>query len=457
MLKISDFGLAVVSEAGSVEQGHDRAASTSGDGDIGLSLVKARGKNICGTAGYIPPEVYRGEMPDVQSDIFSFGLVLWQMASNSPVPPFCPKFDGDINKYVEEVYQAQTTAQLPPVDSALQPIIAKCLSRNRVERYQDFSELRADLEPLFLKMAGRSVQIPDEAQKTADSWYHRGRSLESVGRHEEALAAFEHGLKLSPEKPSLMTGKARMLLTLGRKMECILCCEQVLLNDPKNLQALTEKGRAYELLHQKEKALACFEECVQLYPRSFTAWFNKGFALRLLGKLDDALASCEQAIALQPRSARAWEFKGRVQAGLGKFQEAIASFDQALTRDPQFVAALINKGVSLSKLQRFTDAIACFDAAIEIDPKSAIAWSAKAHNLLKLKKYPKAVACYERALDLEPANVLAWYNKGIAEHKMQEFRACVASLSRFLESAKTEHQAYVRVARNLMQRLTGRR
>ena len=459
VLKISDFGLAVVSGPSSAEPGQlGPPVDATGDGYIGLSVWKAGGRNVCGTPGYIPPEVYRGETADVRSDIFSFGAVLWQMASQSPVAPFSPnKFNGNIDAYIESIYQAQMTAQLTPLDSPLQPIIFKCLCRNRLERYRDFSDLRADLEPLLLKMAGRSVQIPDEAQKTSDSWYHRGRSLESVGRYEDAMAAFEHGLELSPRNPRLTNGKARALLNLGRKMECILCCEQVLFDDPKNFQALCEKGRAYEQLQEKEKALACFEECVRLYPRSFTAWHNRSFTLNSLGRFDEALAGSERAVALQPRAPRAWDLKGVIQLKMGKHQEAIASFDQALMRDPQFVAALTNKGVCLTKLQRFTDAIACFDAALEINPGSARAWAAKTENFLRLKKYPKAVACGERALALDPAHVMTWYNKGVAEHGMRDFRACVASLSRFLELAKPGHQAYVPTARSIIQRLTARR
>ena len=41
------------------------------------------------------PEVYRGEGADIRSDIYSFGLVLWQMAAGSWVPPFTVPYRGD--------------------------------------------------------------------------------------------------------------------------------------------------------------------------------------------------------------------------------------------------------------------------------------------------------------------------------------------------------------------------
>jgi hypothetical protein len=60
-----------------------------GDGSsFRLGLFETAGTRVCGTPGYMAPEVFRGEGADVRSDIYSFGLVLWQMASGSRVPPF---------------------------------------------------------------------------------------------------------------------------------------------------------------------------------------------------------------------------------------------------------------------------------------------------------------------------------------------------------------------------------
>src|SRR2546425_2395392 len=58
------------------------------EGAFGFSLMAAAGKVRCRTPGYIAPEVYRCEKADVRSDIYSFGLVLWQMAVGSRLPPF---------------------------------------------------------------------------------------------------------------------------------------------------------------------------------------------------------------------------------------------------------------------------------------------------------------------------------------------------------------------------------
>lgn len=79
-LKITDFGLAAAVEvAGRDTAGQVGSIVTGSVGNgLGLSLLKVDGKVLCGTPGYMPPEIYRGEPADVRSDIYSFGLVLWQ-------------------------------------------------------------------------------------------------------------------------------------------------------------------------------------------------------------------------------------------------------------------------------------------------------------------------------------------------------------------------------------------
>ena len=53
-------------------------------------VVQSDQRMICGTPGYIAPEIFRGEAADARSDMFSFGLVLWQLARGSRSLPYPP-------------------------------------------------------------------------------------------------------------------------------------------------------------------------------------------------------------------------------------------------------------------------------------------------------------------------------------------------------------------------------
>jgi hypothetical protein len=105
------------------------------DGEnIGFSLVKSEGNLRCGTPGYMPPELYRGEGADIRTDIYSFGLVLWQMATGSSFPPFVVPYRGDLEGYLRNIYDQQMAGRVPRVDSFLWPAIERCLRPKPAKR-----------------------------------------------------------------------------------------------------------------------------------------------------------------------------------------------------------------------------------------------------------------------------------------------------------------------------------
>ena len=142
-LKISDFGLATGVEA-AWRHGAGHFVTSAGRGAFGLSMLQSQGKGVCGTPGYIAPEVMRGDGADVQSDIYSFGLVLWQMATGSPVPPFHSPVQQDVNEYVREVYQQQMRGRVPAGGGPLREAIERCLSPEPLRRYKDTAAARED-------------------------------------------------------------------------------------------------------------------------------------------------------------------------------------------------------------------------------------------------------------------------------------------------------------------------
>src|SRR5439155_11876933 len=85
------------------------------EGAFGFSLMAAAGKVRCGTPGYIAPEVYRCEKADVRSDIYSFGLVLWQMAVGSRLPPFIVPWRRDVESFLRAIYEQQIASRVPRV------------------------------------------------------------------------------------------------------------------------------------------------------------------------------------------------------------------------------------------------------------------------------------------------------------------------------------------------------
>jgi eukaryotic-like serine/threonine-protein kinase len=99
-----------------------------------------------GTEGYMSPEQVRGEKLDARTDLFSFGLVLYEMASGQRA------FTGETAPILHDAILSHTPTPVcelnPELPSKLGAIIKKALEKDREVRYQAASEIRADLESL---------------------------------------------------------------------------------------------------------------------------------------------------------------------------------------------------------------------------------------------------------------------------------------------------------------------
>ena len=137
-IKVLDFGVAKLNEAG---RGSDDAGATLGASDRLTTL----GTTI-GTVAYMSPEQARGQEIDARSDLFSAGVVLYEMAAGQL--PFqgataASIFEGLLTK--APVPPSQLRAGVP---AELDRIILKALEKDRETRYQGAAELRADLKRL---------------------------------------------------------------------------------------------------------------------------------------------------------------------------------------------------------------------------------------------------------------------------------------------------------------------
>jgi len=141
--KILDFGLAKLASASTVD-GEELEQGPREGRDVNLLL--SRTGVAMGTAGYMSPEQVRGKKLDARTDLFSFGLVLYEMATGHRA------FEGDTGPALHNAILTQTPVparQLnPKLPAKLGQIISKALEKNRDARYQTVSDMRTDLEIL---------------------------------------------------------------------------------------------------------------------------------------------------------------------------------------------------------------------------------------------------------------------------------------------------------------------
>jgi len=412
-LKVSDFGLSIATESAWRKTLGRVGSSVMGkDGSFGLSVIRTEGKVVCGTPGYIAPEVCRSEGASVQSDIYSFGLVLWQMAAASPIPPFRVPWTGDIADYMRGVYEQQMSGRIPRLDGPLGAAIERCLRPKPSERYGTFQELRAALEPILERKTGRKFEIPQPSGKSAAFWNNKGGSLAALGRHAEAIRCYDTALELEPRSPKVWNNKGSALSALARRTEALECFEKALAIDPRFAMACENKGRELQILGRLEEALRCYDKALSLNSRDAGAWQKKGSVLAAMGKHPDALACYDRALALTPRNLDSLYNKGLSLMILGRDAEASTCFNQVLVIDPRFEMAWINKGNLLAASGQHEDAVPCFDRAMAANCTNADTHNSKAASLAAMGRFEEALTSCDRALELDSRHVGAWAVKG---------------------------------------------
>ena len=147
VVKILDFGLAKLLQPNG-EQVRETEEHTQGElpppGKIRDGVNLTRAGVAVGTAAYMSPEQVRGEPLDARTDLFSFGVVLYEMATGKKA------FAGEAEAIVHAAITNRTPVPVCELNAALPPelelVINKALAKNRELRYLSATAIRADLE-----------------------------------------------------------------------------------------------------------------------------------------------------------------------------------------------------------------------------------------------------------------------------------------------------------------------
>ncbi len=419
-VKISDFGLAGVLSTSS------RKRLIVKQGGVGLSNSIMDGKG-CGTPTHMPPEQFTNAATcDQRSDIYAFGVVLYQLATGGKLPflavPPRDNSEEEQVRFSREMYQLHSHAPVQQMDSPLFPAIHHCLEKNKNKRYASFRELRAELEPLLKRQTGETVKSPELMQLNVLELINKGFSLNSLGYFQEAINCCDEALKINSLLALAWLNKSVGLDGLRRYAEAIKCCDKALEINPQDARPWINKGHSLNGLRRYAEAAKCFDRALEINPQDTNAWNNKGNNLNDLGNYAEAVKCFDRALEINPQNIPAWINKGLSLDRLGYFQEGIICYDKALEINPQDTNAWINKGFSLNKLSRYDEAIACCDKILEIDPQHADAGGTKCSILANMGHYNEAMMCCDKTLENNPQNVGVWATKGFSLDSLGRFR-----------------------------------
>jgi eukaryotic-like serine/threonine-protein kinase len=296
VIKITDFGFADVMDVSRAHRRFDltgRRRKVADDEQSGF-----------GTPAYMPPEQFRNAARcDERSDIYSFGVVLYQLASRGKLP-FGDAMRAAGNKTAgsmwSDMHKLHTEGTLAPLASPLFPVAQKCLQKEPSKRYQTFRDLRKDLDDLMKRQTGEVMVVEETRELEAWELYNKAFSLASLGHLEEAIGYYDKVLAL----------------------------------ESKNTNAWNNRGVCFRKLGKTDEALKCYEKAIESDRHNASAWNNKGNLLYSLGKFTESIVQLNRAIDLDPTNESAWLNRAMAEDRLGLKQEALQSYQKFLDLKP---------------------------------------------------------------------------------------------------------------------------
>ncbi|MHB8883082.1 MAG: protein kinase domain-containing protein [Thermodesulfovibrionales bacterium] len=292
-VKIADFGLAGLfsktDQSGEIR--HLMEDSEEGQ----AFLHSAKNRIIAGSPPWMAPEQFYG-VAETSSDIYSFGIVLFQMVSKGELP-FQPR-KGVSWRTVHKEYP------VPPIPwrgKVLSDIINKCLQKRRDKRYQDFAQLREDLEEIFRQEITRETgeKPPEpplvEGLREAEL-INKGMSMTNLGLIDEGIRNYREGLRLNPHNAEAHYNLANALIRKGQVREAIASYRQAIRVDPDLTAAHFNLGVALFNSGKTDEAIVSYKEAARTDPSFAEAYVNLGVALHKKGLLAKALAAFEEFI-----------------------------------------------------------------------------------------------------------------------------------------------------------------
>src|SRR6266404_2155703 len=193
-VKVLDFGIAKLTEQRPTSDDHTVETT---------AVLQTRQGFVLGTAHYMSPEQARGQKVGARSDIWSLGVVLYEMVGGSP--PFHGETPSDCIASILTTEPPPLSGVLPDVPLKLESVLQKALRKNSDERYQTIKEMLADLRILKGELEAKSSlpQTKARAQSIVSKIKrHRRGALLTLAAALLAAAAFAYSFYFVAPAPS---------------------------------------------------------------------------------------------------------------------------------------------------------------------------------------------------------------------------------------------------------------
>lgn len=199
-------------------------------------------------------------------------------------------------------------------------------------------------------------------------WESLGSYYFSIGRKEEAKAAYDHATKFASGNPRHWLSLGAILLDSGDTEGAMEQFQKALSMDPGRSDVHNKIGEVHVRRNELPQARESFVRALELDPRNAEAVFNLGTVDMQTKRYADAAREFQRAIELNPKFPEAFANLGSAFYVTGRFQTAIENAEKALALRPDFGDALYLIGASYWQMNRKDEAVRYFRRLLEVDP-----------------------------------------------------------------------------------------
>jgi serine/threonine protein kinase/thioredoxin-like negative regulator of GroEL len=476
-LKVTDFGLAKSIDLNAIPRKQEWwLFGRKQNVEI---ISKTRTGSAMGTLPYMAPEQFLdAKAVDHRADIYSFGIILYQMVTGNGYPYRIRPDSQDIGS---EFFQAHCKQVPLPVESPLMPVIVRCLGKKPEHRYDTYDALLADLGvvakklrvrlPLVVHVAKEDEELfaqaqsyvvlgdKDRALKAIDEyvskysanycgWTEKGRIHFERAEYQQGLAATKQSLEANPYNTHAWNNLGILLnRTKAPLDEVKKAFANALHFDPFNTVAMMNLIGPLLLKKEYSEAAALTAKALKLSPDKPLVLTKAQELLReFIGDRDVAAAKTLLTgwTAARPSDVDAWHNLGLIFMDQGDLDQAIVCFKQVhqLALEDNF--ALVQLAKLYFQKKKARECLEYCDKLIQRGHEPLLAVSLKARVLNLVGGYEQSLEFLQPYINHNPRNDVLWVVLAEIHEYRDNYEAAVKALhnaKRVLEEGKGQHDA----------------
>lgn len=457
LLKITDFGLAKILDTNNIDININSPKSVK-------ILENPNNLSYGGTPLWMAPEQFDG-ISNEKSDIYSFGIVLFQLINNGKHP-------FDVETY-EDCENAHKNINIPKIDSNLFSTIKKCVEKDPSNRYQSFEELRKDLERLF---SGDILYSPESIDISADLIVGRAYGLENLGfkddaisqyreavkkdsksfltrintgagfnrlkKFDDAISEFEMAIKLESENPYAHYNLANSFYNSGHYERASKEYKKSINLDPNIKECHVNYGNLLRDMEKYEESVEQLEIALEIDQNFFKAKINLGITFLQKGDIKQALITFEEAENINNKSSDLYYYWGLALIQDDNTKEAFIKLFKSITLDPDNESAHLALATCFEDISNYNNAVQELKQIVEeINPKNYFAFYRLAHCYKKLGEMDEALKYFDKAIDMNPEFDSAWNDKGVLLRELDRKDDAIECYEKALEKNPNNRMA----------------